>query len=339
MKKVWLILLMVCLGVLVLAFSAGRYAIGLKDIGVFFLHACGIAADLPQVPKEMQMIFWNIRVPRIVLSFAVGSGISIAGAVFQALFRNPLAAPETLGATFGAGFGAAVAIMFFTHMIMGIQTFAFLFSILAVTATYLLASRCREQSASVLVIAGIVISALFEAGLSVLEYWADPYDQLAQILFWLWGSFQTASWSKVETTVPIVLIGCVMLYIFAWQLDIMTLEDEAALSLGVNIVRWRVFYIVVSNVMIAASVASVGSIKWLGLIIPHIARHFVGTEHRKLLPVTAVLGGTFLVAVDTLARSISSAEIPISVLTAIIGAPYLGYLILWKKEGGGELGS
>lgn len=308
----------------------GRYPIGLEGVARLLFSGLGIAPP----PSEAQIIFWNIRLPRIIMSFTVGCGISIAGAVFQALFRNPLAAPDILGVTAGSCFGAAMAIMFFTHVAMAVQGNAFVFGLLAVSLAYLLATRSWDRSAAVLVISGIVVSAFFQAGLSILMYIANPFDQLAQIIFWIMGSFHTASWNKVETTVPIVLIGSILLSVFSWRLNVMTQHEEDALSLGINVFRWRFFYVVVSTLIVAASVAAVGTISWVGLIMPHIARYLVGTDHRRLIPTTAFLGGTFLLLMDTIARTILASEIPISIITSIIGAPFLGYLVLNRKNMG-----
>jgi len=193
----------------------------------------------------------------------------------------------------------------------------------------------------VLVISGIVVSAFFQAGLSILMYIANPYDQLAQIIFWIMGSFHVSSWAKVETTLPIVVLGSLLMILFSWRLNIMTQHEEHALSLGVDVFRWRFFYVVVCTLMVAASVAAVGTIAWIGLIVPHVGRYLAGTDNRKLIPVAAFLGGTFLLLMDTLARTLLPSEIPISIVTSVVGAPFLGYLIINRKSMGaaGELGS
>lgn len=342
MKKInkFLLLLFFLLS-LVISLCVGRYPIGLRGIGQILLSSLGIQGVLAPPSQDMLVIFWNVRLPRIIMSFAVGCGISIAGAVFQALFRNPLAAPEILGVTAGSCFGAAMAILFFAGMTLTIQGNAFIFGIVAVSLAYLLSSRSWDKSASVLVISGIVVSAFFQAGLSILMYIANPYDQLAQIIFWIMGSFHTASWTKVETTLPVIVIGSALMLVFSWRLNIMTQNEEHALSLGVDVFRWRLFYVVVCTLMVAASVAAAGTIAWVGLIVPHIGRYLAGTDHKKLIPATAFLGGTFLLLMDTLARSILASEIPISIVTSVVGAPFLGYLVISKKSMGasGELGS
>jgi iron complex transport system permease protein len=326
---------------LFLSLCIGRYPIGLRGIGQILFSSLGIRGVLEPPSQDILLIFWNVRLPRIIMSFAVGCGISISGAVFQALFRNPLAAPEILGVTAGASFGAALAIMFSASMTLAIQGNAFIFGLIAVSLAYLLSSRSWDKSASVLVISGIVVSAFFQAGLSILMYVANPYDQLAQIIFWIMGSFHTASWNKVETTLPVVVIGSILMIVFSWRLNLMTQHEEHALSMGIDVFRWRFFYVVVCTLMVAASVAAVGTIAWVGLIVPHIGRYLAGADHKKMIPVTAFLGGTFLLLMDTVARTVLASEVPISIVTSVIGAPFLGYLVISKKSIGasGELGN
>jgi iron complex transport system permease protein len=292
------------------------------------LGAFGMDSPRFNAPSEMMMVFWNIRVPRVILSILVGAGISTAGAVFQALFRNPLAAPDILGVSAGSCFGAALAIMFLVPAAVVIQTNAFIFGLIAVTLAYILASLSRDTSPSVLVISGIVISAIFQAGLSFIMYLANPYDQLAQIIFWTMGSFHTASWIKIQVTLPVLVPGIILMIIFSWRLNLMTQGEEDALSMGIQVIRWRIFYILVSTLMVACSVAAVGTVAWIGLIVPHIARYLTGSEHSRLIPATAFLGGFFLMIMDSVARSLMLSEIPISIVTSIFGAPFLGYLVI-----------
>jgi iron complex transport system permease protein len=327
----WMLLMLpVCLAV---SLYAGRYRI---SIPVLLDLLTDFKGRPLAVPEEVRLIFWNIRMPRIIMNLAVGGGISMAGVVFQALFRNPLASPDILGVTAGACFGAALSIVFFTQVIVGVQGFAFVFGIAAVSMAYLLASRCWDRSAAVLVISGIVVWAIFQAGLYILMYLANPYDQLAQITFWIMGSFHTASWDRVWTTIPVLVAGSALLTIFSWRLNIMTQAEEQALSLGVNVFRWRFFYVGLSTLMVAAAVAAVGTIAWVGLVIPHIARYLVGSDHKHLVPAAGLIGAAFMLLMDTVARSAFPSEIPISIVTSIFGAPFLGYLMLYR--GGVNIG-
>jgi len=325
MKK-WGLILVVFLVALFTCLCIGRYPMAPSQVVGLILSGLGL--ENTQAPREMMLIFWNIRVPRIILSILVGAGISTAGAVFQALFQNPLAAPDILGVTAGASFGAATAILFLAPLAWVVQTSAFMVGITAVTLAYLLASWSRDHSPSVLVISGIVISAIFQAGLSFTMYIANPYDQLAQIIFWTMGSFNTASWTKIQITLPILVPGILLMILFSWRLNLLTQDEEEVLSMGIPVLRWRIFYVLISTLMVACCVASVGSVAWIGLIVPHIARYLAGPEHGKLIPVTAVLGGIFLMIMDTVARSVMLSEIPISIVTSIFGAPFLGYLVI-----------
>lgn len=301
------------------------------DIFRLFAFEMGFGNNIKIPDKEMMLVFWNIRFPRIIMSFAAGCGLSIAGVVFQALFKNPLASPRILGVTFGASFGAALAIVFASEYVLLVQGSAFVFGTLAVALAYLLASRSWDRSAATLVISGIIISAVFQAGLNIMMYIANPYDQLAKIVFWTMGSFHSSSWYKLQTSLPLLAIGSLLIITFSWNLNIMTQDDEDALSLGVNIYAWRAFYVAVSTLMVASAVTSVGAINWIGLIIPHIARIIAGAEHKKLVPTAAILGGSFLMLMDTIARTLLASEIPISIVTSIFGAPFLAYLMIGRK--------
>lgn len=328
MKKTFIILGLVFPAILFICLCTGRYPIAPGQVIGLLLAPLGVENRFFSAPADMMMIFWNVRVPRIILSVFVGAGISTAGAVFQALFRNPLAAPDILGVTQGAGFGAALVILFLSPLAVVIQTSAFTFGILAVALAYILASLSRDSSPSVLVISGIVISAIFQAGLSFIMYMANPYDQLIQIIFWTMGSFNTASWVKVRAAVPLLFPAILLITAFSWRLNLMTQGEEDARSMGIHVARWRIFYVLVSTLMVACSVTAVGNVAWIGLIVPHIARYLAGSEHRRLIPMTAVLGGLFLMVMDTVARSLMLSEIPISIVTSIFGAPFLGYLVI-----------
>ncbi len=327
MGRIFRISLML-LTALFVCLCVGRFPMGPGDVAGLILSGLGFDNHFIVSPRDMGMVFWNIRVPRLVLTILAGAGISTAGAVFQALFRNPLAAPEILGVTAGSCFGAAFAIMYLSPLAWVIQGSAFLFGTIAVTFAYILANFSNDTSPAVLVISGIVTSALFKAGLAFMMYLSNPHDQLTRIIFWTMGSFHTASWTKIEITLPLLLPGIILMIIFSWRLNIMTQDTEDAMSMGINIFRWRIFFVAASTLMVACSVACVGSIAWIGLIVPHIARYLTGPDNRKLIPATAVLGGCFLMVMDSVARSVTMSEIPISIVTSIFGAPFLGYLVV-----------
>jgi iron complex transport system permease protein len=330
-RRMELLLLVILFCSFFVSLTLGRFPIGPAELVRLACGHLGLDGIVSSPLPETGLVFWNIRLPRVLMSVTVGAGISIAGVVFQALFRNPLAAPDILGVTAGSCFGAALSIMCFTRLTMAVQGTAFVFGVLAVSIAYILANRSSDRSASVLVISGIVVSAVFQAGVSIMMYLADPYDQLSRIVFWIMGSFHVSSWAKVQTTLPIVFTGSVLLIIFGWRLNIMTQSEEDALSLGIGVFKWRFFYVIVGTLMVASSVAAVGTISWVGLIVPHIGRYLVGAEHRRLLPASALLGAAFLLIMDTVARTISASEIPISIITSVLGAPFLGYLVVHRS--------
>lgn len=316
-----------------IALLAGRYAISATDVAKILLAELGISGSWAPYSPEAGSILINIRLPRIVLALVVGSSLSVAGAVFQALFRNPLASPDLLGATTGASFGAVVALLFFPPMSPWVSLSSFVFGVIAVFIAYFLASKSRDRSTAVLILAGIVVSSVFQAGISILKYLADPYDELQTIVFWLMGSFQGASWDSLTVPLIITLTGTIIIALLGWRLNIMSQDDEQALSLGIDIFKWRTFYIFTSTLMIAVCIAVCGTVGWIGLIVPHIARFLVGPEHKRLIVAVAFLGAALMLLMDTAARSLYSSEIPISIMTSVIGAPFLGYLVLNQKRG------
>lgn len=336
-KKIWILLVFFLAVSFIISIGLGRYAISVPGLFGIIFDSIGLHGILPMPSQEASMVFWNVRFPRVLMSFAVGGGLSVAGVVYQSLFRNPMASPDVLGVSAGSSFGAALCIVFMTESALRIQGAAFIFGILAVAAAYTIAARSYDKSTSVLVIAGIVLWAVFMAGLSLVQYLSDPFNQLAKIMFWTMGSFQATSWNKIQFTLPVVLAGSVLLCVFSWRLNIMTLDEREILSMGIHARRWRIFYIAVSTMVVASAVSTVGEIRWVGLIMPHIARRLVGTENRRLVPFAALVGGGAMLLMDTLARTMTTMEIPISIVTSFLGGPFLAYLLMSRK--GGVLGN
>lgn len=332
-RSVPLIIIIVFVVSIIVALNSGRYPVSIVDAARHFLSGAGLTGNREPLAPEMWDVLYSIRLPRIVLALAVGAALSVSGAVFQALFRNPLASPDLLGATAGASFGAVLALLIFPPLSVWIRFSSFIFGIVAVAGTYILASKSRDRSAAVLILAGIVISAIFQAGVSIIKYLAEPYNELQKIVFWLMGSLQATTWPSIRGVLGITVICTALVTIFSWQLNLMSQEDEQALSLGVDIFKWRIFYIVITALMISVSVSTCGTIGWIGLIVPHIARYIVGAEHKKLIVTAAFLGAALMLLMDTAARSLLSSEIPISIVTSLIGAPFLGYLILSQRKG------
>lgn len=322
-----LILLPVLLGAA--ALCIGRISYPLPDIWqALTANLTGTDTD-----KQLHIVIWNIRMPRVLLAMLVGAGLSVAGCAFQSLFANPLATPDTLGVASGTSFGAALALLLGMDL-LGVQAIAFVFGILAVTLTWLSAAG-KGRGLSSVVLGGIMIGSLFSSLVSLIKFTADTETQLPAITYWLMGSLSSAGFASLKWGAPCILAGILMLFVLRWQLNILPLGEDEARSLGCSIHRLRLVTIICATAVTASSVAMCGQVGWVGLLIPHICRMAFGSNHRALIPASVSLGASFLVVVDTMARSISAAEIPISVLTAIIGAPF--FVILMRRSRGWQL--
>ena len=269
----------------------------------------------------------SIRLPRVATALLVGAALSAAGAVYQGLFRNPLVSPDILGVSTGAGLGAVTAI-FFSLPVIAIQGFAFVGGAITVTLVYLVANAVRNHEPTlVLVLSGVVIGALAGACISLLKILADPYDQLPAITFWLLGSLAGIRTSDVASALPAVLIGLIPLVLLRWRMNLMALGDEEAATLGIDPRRLRLLFVAAATLMTASVVAISGVIGWVGLVMPHIARLVVGPNFNRLLPAAMLMGAGYLLAVDTIARTLAETEIPLGVLTAFLGAPVFVWLL------------
>ncbi|HOL16571.1 MAG TPA: iron ABC transporter permease, partial [Bacillota bacterium] len=323
-----ILLLLICF---VLSISVGRYSLPLEVI--LELVRCKLTNR--EVPSELfspSVVFWSVRLPRAIMALLVGAVLALAGTVFQGVFRNPLVSPDILGVSAGAGFGAGLAIILVGRSALAVQSMAFIFGLAAVVAAYQIGRRSRSDSVTVLVLAGVIVTAIFTAGLSFLKYVADPYEQLPAIVFWTMGGFSDIVWKDVYWTLPVFIAGTAVLFFLRWRLDLLSLGDEEALTLGVDVKKMRVLYISASTLIVASSISTCGTIGWVGLVMPHMARLIVGPNHQFLISFASVLGAIFMLIIDTLARTISSGEIPISIMTSVIGAPFLAYLLLRQEE-------
>jgi len=283
-------------------------------------------------PPTLESVVIDVRLPRLLAGLLIGAGLSISGAAFQGLFRNPLVSPHILGVSSGAGFGAALAILFFGNIFM-VQLFSFLFGIIAVLMTYALSRIYRSTPVLMLVLAGIIIGALFSAATSLLKYVADPVNQMPSIVFWLLGSLNNVSNGDISIVGPVILAGTLVLLIIRWRINLLTMGEEDARALGVNTGQIRAIIIICATVISASAVCISGIIGWIGLVIPHIGRILVGPDNRLLLPVATLVGAIYLIAVDTIARTAIETEIPIGILTAIVGAPVFAYLLRRNRPG------
>jgi iron complex transport system permease protein len=329
------VVIIVSLFLLLLAAVGAALVLGAYDVPVgdvyrtLFTHL-NPAGEVDALNNLHNTVVWDIRMPRILLSVTVGVALAVAGGVFQGCFRNPLVEPYILGISSGAAFGAALAIVF-PLFLLPLQLSAFIFGAMAVFAAYLLARVRGETPTVTLILAGVIIGSIFAAMVSILKYVAVD-AALREIVFWLMGGFYYASWKDVAMIVPIVASCFLLLWYLSWKLNILSMGDEEARTLGVNPERHKLVFIVVATLITAISVSAVGIIAWVGLMMPHAARMILGPDHRFMLPAAAILGGIYLVICDTLARTVTSAEIPVGIITSILGAPYLIYLIRSKGK-------
>lgn len=278
-------------------------------------------------------VFWNVRLPRVAAAIVVGAALAAAGATYQGIFRNPLVSPDILGVSVGASLGAVLGI-FLSLPVLAIQALAFAGGLLAVAAVYAIGATVRHRDPTLtLVLAGIAIQALVGAGISLIKILADPYDQLPAITYWLLGSMTAITHFDVLSILPAVLIGLVPLVLLRWRMNVMTLGDEEAQTLGIDTRRTRLTLVCGATLITAATVSITGIVGWIGLIIPHIARMLVGPDFRRLLPASMISGAAYLLVVDMLARSIATIEVPLGILTAVVGAPFFLWLLTSGKRG------
>jgi iron complex transport system permease protein len=313
-----------------LAFSVGRFPVSLADLGLaLWSRLVGQPSGL--APAAEAVIF-NIRGPRVIAAILCGAALAVAGAAFQGLFRNPLVSPDILGASSGAALGAVIGI-YFSLGIFGIQGLAFAGGLLAVALVYLIGSAVRSGDAVlVLVLTGVVIGSLLGAGVGLMKYLADPYNQLPAMTFWLLGSLSGTDRSDLLPLFGPVLAGTLVLFALRWRMNVMSLPEEEARSLGLATGRLRIAIVAAATLVTAASVAAAGVIGWVGLIVPHLARFIVGPDFGRLIPTAAIMGGGYLLLIDTLARSAAQVEIPLGILTAVIGTPFFIWLLVNARK-------
>ena len=320
---------MIALGVLIagllLAFTVGRYPVGLGEF--FDVLAARLTGRVPNVPAAVDNVIWQVRGPRVLAAALVGAALAVAGTAFQGLFRNPLVSPDILGASSGAALGAVLGI-FFSLGVFAIQALAFVGGLVAVAAVYLIGSAVRARDPIlVLVLTGVVIGALLGAGVGLVKYLADPYNQLPAMTFWLLGSLAATGVADLVPLFGPVALGTLVLVALRWRMNAMSLPDEEARTLGLPTGPLRVAIVAAATLVTSASVATAGIIGWVGLVVPHIARTLVGPDFARLLPAAALLGGGFLLVIDTIARTAAAIEIPLGILTALVGTPFFIWLL------------
>lgn len=308
---------------LIISFAIGRYSISpislLKALFGFTITA-----------QEKTIIF-NLRLPRIIIATFLGAGLSLSGLVYQGIFQNPMVSPDLLGSTSGAGFGAALAILLGLSY-LEITLVSFLFGILAVSFVLLISSRVRGNPTLTLVLSGMMVSSVFSALISFIKLIADPEEALPQITYFLMGSLSSVRKQDILPVVILIVIAIVPIVILRWSLNIMTQGEEEAKALGVNTRAVRLASIISATIVTATATSLCGMISYVGLVIPHLVRMITGCDYRKTVPASILLGASFLLLVDTISRSIATVELPIGILTSLIGAPFFLYLILREAK-------
>lgn len=313
------------LALFLLSFVVGRYGVPLGQVVRILLS--GVLPLGQTWTDNMAIAVMNVRLPRILLACLVGCGLSAAGTGYQTVFQNPMAAPDILGASSGACFGAALAILTGQSTVM-ITVFAFLASLLSVALVYLVGNHTRGNRVVNLLLAGIMVGSLFSACTSYIKLVADPTNQLPQITYWLMGSLSGTRMGTVRFAAVCMAVGLVPLLLLRWRMNLLTLSPDEARAMGVHTDRLRLAVILSSTVLTAAAVSVSGMIGWVGLVIPHLSRRIVGSDCRRLMPMSCLFGAAFLLLVDNMARCLTATEIPIGILTAFVGAPFFIYLMV-----------
>ena len=324
-KEILSIVLLIFLPIVLffLSFLLGRYPISPVDVVSTIL--CPIFPQLEVSPTITTIVF-EIRLPRIIAAIVVGAALAMAGAAFQSIFKNPLVSSDLLGVSNGAGFGAALAIILSGSNVV-IQLFAFIFGLISVSVTYLISRAYKAGGILILVLSGVAISAFFNALISAIKFVADPDDKLPEIVYWLMGSLASVTMDKLLMILIPIIIGFAILLALRWHLNLLAMGDEEAQSLGLNPSRVRLLVIAGCTLLTSAAVSVSGVIGWIGLVIPHMTRMIVGPDNRILIPASLSFGASFLLLIDNISRAVISIEIPIGILTAIIGVPIFLYLL------------
>ena len=323
------LLVVLILACAALAILAGRYGVSPRQMvgAISARMGGGIYPD-----RKADSVVFNLRLPRITVAVLIGSGMAVSGAAFQSLFSNPLATPDTLGVASGTCVGAVVALLLGWGM-SGVQLTALVAGLVTVAITTAVARR-RDGGTDVvtLVLAGVIVSAMADAVLSMLKLTADPTSKLPEITYWLMGSLAGASWSQIALAAPFIVIGSGVIVALRWRLNVLALSEDEARAAGVDVRSLRITLIVCATVVTASVISLCGQVGWIGLIVPHAARMLTGSDNRYLIPVCLRLGASIMIFIDTVARTITASEVPVSVVTAIVGAPF--FITLLRRTGG-----
>lgn len=336
MRVIVIFLILASLVSMLVTLCMGAVAIPMKDtFSIVLFHIKGSLTDGKRVPESFNQIIWNIRMPRVLLGFTVGCGLALCGTVMQAVVQNPMAEPYILGISSGATFGATAAIFLGFSSMIGFT--AFMGAGLACFAVLGLSSKGGKSTSSKLILSGMVINALFTAFSNFIISVSGDANGIMTIKFWTMGSLTRAKWSNVAAIIILIILGFIVVMLQSRSLNTMLMGDEAAVTLGLNLTRYRRGFMLLISLLTGVLVASCGMIGFIGLMVPHICRSLIGNNHRKLIPVAALSGGIFMVWVDALARTlISNAELPVGIFTAFVGAPFFVYILVKRNYGFGN---
>lgn len=324
-RRLALLLLVLPLVASAVSLSIGTYPVSPRAL-VWALTHPGSSPAPPGVSPAVRDVIFRIRLPRLILALAVGAALSISGASLQALFKNPLVNEYILGISSGAAVGAALSLVFLGRAFPP-QLAAFVFAVAAVATVLLISGKAETHSISLL-LTGIIVTAFFSALLSLVEFFASPYV-LQALFFWLMGSLSLASWKDLYVSIPLMVVGLVFLVLLRWRFNVLSMSEEEAKSLGVNVRREKIMVIAAATLVTSAATAVVGIIAWLGFIVPHLVRLMFGADNRRVVPLSAALGASVVIIADDLIRGLSSFEIPLGIFTSVIGIPI--FILLLKK--------
>jgi iron complex transport system permease protein len=324
MKKLLVVLLAVLIFLSTISIAVGKYYI--DPVTVLRILLAKFVAVERDWKDQMETIVWKIRFPRVVSAVVVGAGLALSAAILQSMFQNPLVSPFILGVSSGAGFGACVAIVLGLNMLL-LQLSVFVGGIVAVALTCILGSDGNGGSKISLVLAGVIVGGFFTSLISAIKYLADPYEKLPAIVYWMMGSLAYVSNESLFWTLPVIVISTGVLYLYRWKFNILALGDREALALGEDTRKLKMIGIVFTTLLVSATVALAGVIGWVGLVIANMTRMITGPDLNRLIPVSALLGAIYLLLIDDLARTLATVEIPLGILTSLVGAPVFIYIL------------
>jgi len=314
--------------VLLLSVLMGRYSVSMRDMFALLFRREAFLAEGGRAAQNAASTLFNIRLPRIAVAALVGAALSVAGVSYQGMFRNPMVSPDILGASTGAGFGAALSILLGAGYVM-ISVTSFAFGLAAVFVAYSVSRMTRRKNQTLaMILAGMVVSSLFQAGTSFVKLVADTDSQLPAITYWLMGSLNSVKTADLRFILVPMILGMVPLFSLRWRMNLLTAGEEEARAMGVNTTALRLTVVICATLLTAASVAVSGMIGWVGLVIPHFCRMIFGYDYRRLIPASMLFGAAYLMAVDTIARVVTTQELPLGILTAFVGAPLFLYLLM-----------